>query len=129
MYTVKKHCQYCGSVIHGRADKKFCNDNCRSSHNNGRKEEYGDVFKITNSLLNLNRKILSKVLEDGVETVKIPKDRVSLMGFNFNYHSHHLPDSIGRNYWFCYDYGYLDIGNGWLMIIRDGGENYLKKLG
>jgi len=129
MYTVKKYCHYCGSLVHGRADKKFCNDGCRSSYNNGRKEVYGDVVRVTNSLLSRNRRILSKVLEEGVETIKFPKDRMSLMGFNFNYHSHHLPDSMGRNYWFCYDYGYMDMGNGWITIIKDIGENYLKKLG
>jgi len=129
MYTVKKHCQSCGSVIHGRADKRFCNDSCRSSHNNARKEECTNVVRMTNSLLNRNRKILSKVLEDGVESVRIPKDRISLLGFNFNYHSHHIPESLGRYYWFCYDYGYLEMENGWIMIFRNGTENFLKKLG
>ncbi len=130
MQGTKRLCLYCGTILHGRADKKFCNDSCRSGYNNHRREEEVDEVKIIQNILKSNRKILNQVLEDGVETVKVKKDRLAEMGFNFKYHTHTLPwkNKEGNTYWFCFDYGYLDIGNRWMLIVRDMGESYLKKL-
>jgi len=31
---MKKQCTECGEEMTGQADKKFCSDQCRTSHNN-----------------------------------------------------------------------------------------------
>ncbi|WP_051394800.1 DUF2116 family Zn-ribbon domain-containing protein [Indibacter alkaliphilus] len=128
MELSKRHCQYCGSAIHGRSDKKFCNDACRSSYNNQRRDDDADEVKNIQYILRTNRKILMMVLEDGVETVKVPKERLSQLGFNFKYHTHHFQHSPSMNFWFCFDYGFLDFWNGWVLVVRDMGESYLQNL-
>ena len=47
------------------------------------------------------------------------------MGFRFHYHTH-IQATIegqqyieGRQYLFCYEFGYLDIGNGWYLLVRE----------
>jgi predicted nucleic acid-binding Zn ribbon protein len=129
MYRVKKHCLYCKSVIYGRADKKFCGDSCRSSYNNTRKKDLEDEVVVVRNILMRNRRIMSGHLKDGMEKLKISKDRLSLMGFNFKYHTHHFQVSITKCFWFCFEYGYLDTGDGTVILVRDFGEKYLQKFG
>ena len=128
MHNLKRQCRYCGSVIFGRADKKFCGDGCRSSFNNGRKGERDDEIKAVNTTLFRNRKILSQILEDGVESVRILKDRMSLLGFNFRYHTHITPFGNNMACLYCYDYGYIDLGNSRLLVVREMGEKDLENL-
>lgn len=33
-------CQHCGNILHGRTDKRFCNDDCRNSYNRAQKQAY-----------------------------------------------------------------------------------------
>lgn len=128
MELKRKQCLYCGSIIHGRSDKKFCDDKCRSSHNNQHKDEVLDEVKSIQYIQKANRKILMMVLEDGVESVKVPKERLSQMGFNFKYHTHHFAHSPNKFFWFNFDYGILDYWDGWVLVVRDMGEGYLENL-
>lgn len=129
MLRIKKHCLYCNSVIYGRADKKFCGDGCRSSYNNARKKNIEDDVVVIRKILMRNRRILSNHLKDGMEKVKIQKDRLSMMGYNFKYHTHHFLLSESKCFWFCFEYGYLDMGDGKVILVRDFGERYLQKMG
>ncbi|MGY6743147.1 MAG: DUF2116 family Zn-ribbon domain-containing protein [Cecembia sp.] len=129
MLRIKKHCLYCNSVIYGRADKKFCGDSCRSSYNNARKKDLDDDVAVIRKILMRNRRILSLHLKDGVEKLKISKDRLSVRGFNFKYHTHHFQLSENKCFWFCFEFGYLDLGEGKVVLLRDFGENYLQKMG
>ena len=129
MLKVKKHCLYCNSVIYGRADKRFCGDGCRSSHNNGKKKGSEDEVSVIRAILMRNRRVLSTVLKDGIETVKISKDKLSFMGFNFKYHTHHYKILAEKYFWFSFEYGFMESDDGSLILVRDYGENYLKKFG
>jgi predicted nucleic acid-binding Zn ribbon protein len=129
MLRIKKHCLYCNSAIYGRADKKFCGDNCRSSYNNGRKKEIEDEVVIIRKTLMRNRRVISQLLKDGIESIKVSKDRMALMGYNFKYHTHHYHLHDSKSFWFCFEYGYLDLGGGKLLLLRDLGEKYLIKIG
>lgn len=129
MNNLKRHCLYCNSAIYGRADKKFCGDNCRSGYNNARRKDFEDEVSLIKNILIRNRRILSKVLKDGEESVKLQKDRLSLMGFNFKYHTHHFLLEKDKLICFNFEYGYIDQGKGMVLVVRDIGEHYLKKFG
>uniref|UniRef100_UPI0025C31CBF DUF2116 family Zn-ribbon domain-containing protein n=1 Tax=Cecembia sp. TaxID=1898110 RepID=UPI0025C31CBF len=88
-----------------------------------------DEVVVIRNILMRNRRIISNNLKDGVEKLKVSKNRLSLMGFNFKYHTHHFQISDAKCFWFCFEYGYLDTGEGNVILVRDLGEKYLQKLG
>lgn len=111
-----KTCLDCGNTIKGRADKKFCDDQCRSNFNNKLKADDSKEVKRINSILFKNRKILSKLNPDG--KIKVPKAKLEKAGFNFSYHTHQYQTAKGATYVFCYDYGYLVLESDWYLLVR-----------
>ena len=116
--TPARTCTSCGEVLKGRIDKKFCDDYCRNNYNNEQKEKlgYGKIVRTINSTLLKNRKILQGMITE--ETAKIHKDRLLAMGFQFNYITHTYLTRSGKLYSYCYDYGYLPLGNDWYLIVK-----------
>ena len=57
--TDKKSCLECGRVLMGRADKKFCNDQCRNAYNNNANKESSNLIRKVNNRLRKNYKILN----------------------------------------------------------------------
>lgn len=115
--TIKKECLACGKVLHGRADKKFCNDYCRNAYNNGLKSAASTVVRNINNALLKNRRVLETVL-GAEEMQKSTKDRLLHQGFQFKYHTHTYTNKKGDVYFFCYEYGYLPLEHDWFLIVK-----------
>jgi hypothetical protein len=113
---MEKQCLDCGEPIKGRADKKFCNDQCRNSFNNKLKSNANNLMRNINNALRKNRRILSDLNPDGI--TKVSKDKLILMGFNFNYITNTYHTKAGKTYFFCYDYGYLPIENNYYTLVK-----------
>ena len=113
---MNKQCMDCGTIIKGRADKKFCDDQCRSSYNNRLKADDSKEVKRINSILFKNRKILT-VLNPAGKT-KVAKTKLEKAGFNFSYFTHQYLTTKGATYIFCYDYGYLPLENDWFLLVK-----------
>lgn len=120
MKQATKHCLNCGKAIKGRADKKFCDDSCRNTYNNQVKTETGTVTIVRNinNYLGKNRRILKHFLPDSEEMTKVHHDRLVLEGFQFKFHTHSYTNKKGQVYFFCYEYGYLPLDNGWYLLVR-----------
>lgn len=108
-------CLHCGLQIQGRSDKKFCDDHCRSQYYY--QQLHTGTIPVINKILKKNRSILAQLNTDGktkvMQTVLIAK------GFNMSYHTHTYQTKNGTMYHFCYDQGYLDLGNGtFLLVVR-----------
>ncbi len=56
-----RYCLECKTPIKGRADKKFCNDNCRNEHNNKVNKDSKNLIRNTNNRLRKNWRILEKL--------------------------------------------------------------------
>ena len=113
-------CLTCGTMLAGRIDKKFCNDYCRSMYNN---KEFNTnrgatIIRKVNSILRKNRRILEEMLPLHEEDVKVPRTILSGRGFNFSFHTSAYAHKRGAVYYFCYEYGYLSIGNDEYIIVR-----------
>ncbi|MCR9013626.1 DUF2116 family Zn-ribbon domain-containing protein [Aquiflexum gelatinilyticum] len=123
----KKQCYYCGKSILGRIDKKFCDDYCRNSHNNQRR--IGDSTEVRNIMgyLKINRNILERILVDGIEKVKIPKERLQQLGYHFKYHTHTYINWKGNVYTYSFEYGFVEMEGGWILVVRDLGDNLSRK--
>lgn len=114
--TRKRLCLDCDKPVHGRVDKKFCNDQCRVNHNNKINHNTIESVKSINIILKKNRSILSKLSEGN--STKISSIKLLGTGFNRDYHTHTYKNSKGELYIFCYDYGYLTLANEEFLIIK-----------
>jgi predicted nucleic acid-binding Zn ribbon protein len=113
-------CRACGKALKGRSDKKFCDDYCRNGYNNLQKSKnnYSSFIRNINNTLLKNRKILESILPNDVETAKAKRDKLQHLGFHFKYVTHLYTTKTGKQYHYCYDYGYLPLENDWFLIVK-----------
>jgi hypothetical protein len=115
----EKTCLECGETLVGRADKKFCDDQCRSNYNNKANSDVTAEVRNINNILRKNRRLLESIA--GSEgKAKISKQKLADKGFNFKYYTHQHQTQKGSIYKLCYDYGYLPIENDLIYIIKWG---------
>ncbi|MFC6997934.1 hypothetical protein [Rufibacter roseus] len=102
----------------GRADKKYCSDQCRATAAHVRKlTEQGERWILEiNTLLRRNRQLLRKASPQGKTTVR--RQVLELSGFSFNYFTHLYQAKNGNTYYFCYDYGYRLLEDGKMLIVN-----------
>ena len=81
--NTEKTCRDCGEPLNGRADKKFCDDNCRNNYNNQQKAKgsYSSYVRNINNTLLKNRKILESVIPATEETAQANKEKLHRKGF------------------------------------------------
>lgn len=119
MATAKAICLNCHQPItKGRADKKFCNSACKDAYYNTIKsEEQQEISKI-DIILKRNRRILKKYFDPYKETI-VSRDMLLKQGFDFDYFTHFIVTKLRSNeFRFCYDYGYREIENSTVKIIK-----------
>ncbi len=113
-----KTCLQCGKPMHGRSDKKFCNDYCRNNYNNQLKAHANNYVRNVNNALNRNRRILESILPPDKEKITVQKEKLLHQGFSFKYFTYLLTTQKGATYFYCYDYGYLPLESDWYLIVR-----------
>jgi YHS domain-containing protein len=113
---MERLCLDCQKPVRGRADKKFCNDACRTTFNNTRKIEVGQSIKEINLILKRNRNILKEKSANGNRKVK--REALLRNGFNFDFHTHLYKNENGETYFFCYEHGYLGLNNEEVLVVR-----------
>ncbi len=107
---MEKSCLECGDKIIGRADKKFCSDSCRNSHNNRFNKDSKNLVRNINNRLRKNYRILEDLNPE--EKTKTSKSKLTTAGFDFNYFTSIYTTKSGTVYYFVYDQGYLPIDGG-----------------
>lgn len=117
MKQEKKLCLNCDEIIHGRADKKFCDDQCRSSFNNKAHGEVMSEMRTINNILRRNRRIIQELSKNS-NKLKVTKDKLNQAGFNFKYHTHTYHTPQGKVYTLCYDHGYLPCNNDVYILVK-----------
>jgi hypothetical protein len=99
-------CPECGEKIIGRADKKFCSDQCRNTYNNRLNSDNTNTVRNINNILRRNRRILESLNKQSGKTM-VTRETLLTNGFNFTYHTHTYKTQKGYTYHFCYEQGYL----------------------
>lgn len=110
-------CLECNQPLTGRADKKFCDDQCRSTYNNKLYSDSSKLVRSINTSLRKNRQILAEFCPDGKN--KARKEKLTARGFESQYHTHTYKTKEGTVYQFCYDYGWLPLDNDIILIVRN----------
>lgn len=113
---MERLCLDCHSPLKGRADKKFCDDQCRSNYNNHLQTENHGFLKQVNQILKKNRAILKSKSLTGKDKVK--RSLLLAKGYDFNFHTHTYAAKNGNTYTFCYEYGYLFLTNEELLLVK-----------
>jgi hypothetical protein len=115
--TQEKTCLECGDKIIGRADKKFCSDQCRISYNNQLNSDETNYVRNVNNILRKNRRILMELNTTG--KTRLSRDKLNEKGFDFSYFTSLYKTKEGALYHYCYEQGYLEIeGNYFLLVVK-----------
>jgi hypothetical protein len=110
-----KTCLECGDKIIGRADKKFCSDQCRISYNNKLNSDETNYVRNVNNILRKNRRILIELNTTGKSRVHY--DKLKDRGFDFNYFTGTYTTKEGAIYHYCYEQGYLNVDKNWYLLV------------
>lgn len=119
MKMPERKCQECGDKLRGRADQKYCSDQCRNAFNNKLMSETNNMIRQINRILKKNQLILSVLNPAGKTTVN--QSDLIRNGFNFNYFTNVSATRNGRVFHFCYDHGYSMVeGEKVLLVQKEG---------
>ena len=107
-------CSECGQRIAGRTDKKFCNDQCRTSWHN--KQYGGDngYVRDVNNILRKNRRILAELTAEGRKQIR--SATLTRLGFKFGYFTGTRKGRNGSAEHFCYDQCFVPVANGLYLL-------------
>ena len=101
---MERHCIRCGETVHGRSDKKFCSDACRTDYHNEQRRQQEKQLREVNRILAGNWKILSGLIRQG--RLQLSDAELSARNFNFGiYTASQRRFPAGRVYW-CYNCSY-----------------------
>ena len=109
-------CLECSDPIYGRIDKKFCSDQCRTSHHNKQNSDSNNFMRNINNILRKNRRILKSL--NPHDKSKATKTELLDLGFKFSYYTNEYITRAGKVYKFCYEQGYLELDNGVYALVK-----------
>ncbi|SEN08332.1 hypothetical protein SAMN05216436_11186 [bacterium A37T11] len=112
---MERLCLDCEKPLIGRADKKFCDDACRSNYNNRLHAVDETTIKKVNQILKNNYKVLKKLNPSG--KTKVLRKKMLHEGFSFEYFTNVYETGKGSQYRFCYEYGYLPLGEEEVLLV------------
>lgn len=111
----EKTCLECGSKIIGRADKKFCSDQCRVGYNNRLNSNETNFMRNVNNVLRKNRRILIELNTTGKS--KVSREKLHEKGFDFGLFTSTYITKEGSVYYYCYEQGYLQVDKNWYLLV------------
>lgn len=101
-------CLVCNTSIRGRADKRFCGDQCRSIHNNKIRQTKEEKRILTdNKILRRNRTILKSLCPAGEAIVE--KKILESLGYKVGYFTSTYTTRDKTTYYICYDYAFTPV--------------------
>ena len=115
-------CLTCKTKITGRADKKFCDTECRTAYHNKQNGFQNNFIKNVNNTLKKNRRILIQLNPNG--KAKTTKEKLLDLGFKFSYFTNEYVTRTGNIYHFVYEQGYIELEDDkYALVIR---KKYVK---
>jgi Cft2 family RNA processing exonuclease len=107
----------CQHSLHGRADKKFCNDYCRNTFSNRQNQAQNKVIRNITGALKRNRNIINDMIGLKPGCIVTRTDMLNA-GFHFYYFTHIKSNSRNITTYFCFDYGYQVISDDTIKLYK-----------
>ncbi|MBL7790585.1 MAG: hypothetical protein JNL75_12220 [Chitinophagales bacterium] len=114
-----KLCQNCSKPLKGRADKKFCDENCRNQYNNTLNSDTNAEMRQIQNILRKNRRILQDVLGEH-DKLKTSLKKLTDKGFLPDYLTHLYNTKSGSQYRYSFEYGVMLLEEGMVLIVKKG---------
>ncbi|MGB0850154.1 MAG: hypothetical protein ACPGTP_02810 [Bacteroidia bacterium] len=111
-----KTCLHCDKELLGRADKKFCDKQCRNDYNNTQNSVSNNYIRSVNRIIKKNRNILEELCPKD-KSIKVNKKELTKLGFSFEYFTNTYKTKAEKTYYFCYEYGYVELENNYLALV------------
>ncbi|MEO9966221.1 MAG: hypothetical protein ABJF11_10555 [Reichenbachiella sp.] len=108
-------CPECDRPVYGRTDKKYCSDACRNSANNKANSDVTNMVRNVNNKLRKNRRVLCSLNDSGKS--KMHRDKLLKSGFDFDFFTNTYVTKAGNEYKFCYDQGYMELEEGFVLLV------------
>ena len=121
----QKRCLHCDKEVIGRADKKFCDKQCRNEYNNTQNAVSNNYIRKVNRIIKNNRNILEDLCPKD-KSVKVHLKVLTKEGFSFDYFSNIYTTKADKTYYFCYEYGYLDLGGDYFALVYNDPSKHNK---
>ena len=105
-------CENCGKELHGRIDKRFCNDTCRNEFN--RRKKQAEALKANEAMpeilriIRRNYEILQSLgnIPDGSQ-IFLPKTALLQKGLDFRFYTS-VKDNGEERYSYCFERGWRE---------------------
>lgn len=121
-------CQLCGKELHGRRDKKYCNDTCRNAANRkrvGTDSWHEPLFLAQiNTILKRNYKILKLLVTNHQGPTTVGRFYLVEKNFSFRFYTSVLSTTAGT-YYFIYDHGWRELPDEKIMVVMNPKQAYL----
>lgn len=118
---LKRLCHFCEKPLEGRADQRFCNDDCRSAARRLRKkrEKWDEPYYIPriHRILQRNHQIIENQLRHE-NPATVSKSLLLELGFDFRFFTSNLQTRNGT-YHFCYAFGWKSLDNGKILLVEN----------
>ena len=121
-----RKCLECYEQLRGRADQKFCGDQCRSAYNNKQYLASHSVINSVNRILRKNYFILSALSSEGKITAS--KSDLQKKGYRFDYFTCTSTSKSKRVNYYCYDQGFRELENNKITLVQQAKNAKLSEL-
>ena len=67
----------------------------------------------------LNRRVMASLVPEEMGAVKISKQKLKDLGFQFKYMTHMHQTPGGRIYYYSFDHGYMELDDTWCLVVKN----------
>ncbi len=106
--------------LSGRADKKFCNYQCKNRYHAGLRLTNLPIRQRIDRFLHRNHTILVELEKKTLaKRWSVTKSSLYKKGFRFTYYTSSYLNSRGKTYFYVYNFRWMEFGDGKVLVIKN----------
>lgn len=124
--TDRRLCPACGRIVSGRANKKYCDDNCRNNYYYKTYSEQLHYVRSINEVLLRNRMILKELNQ--CRRIVVSKQSLVEKNFDFNHFTGVWKSKKGKVYYVVYEESYALNDNETVDIVTFKPQSLIRRM-